>query len=180
MPVGERAGHRPVVWGQRVSAAFKARVLQMAETLQINADYLMAIMAFESAETFSPSIWNQAGSRAVGLIQFMDAAASEPDLGTTLEALESMTAIEQLEYVERYFRMRQRQFGKITTLSDVYMAVLRPANIGDAETAVLFRAGTKAYRQNAGLDSNGNGEITKAECAAKVQEKLERGEPLRG
>ena len=169
-----------VVWGQRVSPEFKARVLQMAESLEINADYLMAIMAFESAETFSPSIWNQAGSRAVGLIQFMDGAASEPDLNTTLESLEAMTAVEQLDYVERYFRMRQRQFGKITTLSDVYMAVLRPANIGDPESAVLFRAGTTAYRQNAGLDSNGDGAITKAECTAKVQEKLERGEPLRG
>ncbi|WP_420457092.1 hypothetical protein [Rubrivirga sp.] len=179
-PDADGGGDQTVVWGQRVSPEFKSRVLQMSDTLQIDADYLMAIMAFESAETFSPSIWNQAGSRAVGLIQFMDGAASEPDLNTTLEALEAMTAVEQLDYVERYFRMRQRQFGKITTLSDVYMAVLRPANIGDPESAVLFRAGTTAYRQNDGLDSDGNGEITKAECAAKVQEKLERGERFRG
>lgn len=41
----------------------------------------MAAMAFESGETFSPSIKNAAGSGAVGLIQFMPSTAKA--LGTS-------------------------------------------------------------------------------------------------
>ena len=47
----------------------------------MNPDYLMSCMAFESMETFRADIPNKAGSKAIGLIQFMPKTAI--GLGTT-------------------------------------------------------------------------------------------------
>jgi hypothetical protein len=126
-------------------------------------------MAFESAETFSPKIKNAAGSGAVGLIQFMPRTAR--GLGTTADELAGMTAVDQLDYVEKYF---QPYKGKLKMLSDVYMAILLPSAVGKPENHILFNKG-KAYRQNSGLDSNQDGEITKAEAASKVYDKYIKG-----
>lgn len=144
----------------------------MCERLLLDPDYLMAAMAFETGETFSPAKRNGAGSGATGLIQFMPATARS--LGTTTDKLAAMTFLGQLVYVERYFTPHR---GRLQTLSDTYMAILWPKAIGQAESAVLWsRQGSpKTYGQNAGLDSNRDGIITKAEAAAKVQAKLVRG-----
>jgi hypothetical protein len=134
--------------------------------------WLMACMAFESGETFSPSVRNAAGSGAIGLIQFMPATAK--GLGTTSDHLADMTAEQQLEWVHRYFLPYK---GKLSRLSDVYMAILWPAAIGKPDTAPLWDASTRptTYRQNAGLDANKDLTITKGEAAAKVAAKLEKG-----
>jgi len=161
-----------LAWGMKVSAEFRARLFALCERLALNPDFLMACMAWESAETFRPDIRNQAGSGATGLIQFMPSTARA--LNTTTEQLAKMTAVEQLDYVETYFRPYR---GKLQTLSDHYMAILWPAAIGKAESAALWAKSERptTYRQNAGLDSNRDGVITKAEAAAHVQAKLEKG-----
>ena len=111
----------PVPGIEKVSDAFKQKVIQIASDLKVNPNFLMAVMSFESGETFSPSIKNAAGSGAVGLIQFMPATAKQ--LGTTTAALAAMTAEDQLDFVAKYFR----QFKKpLLTIEDVYMAVLLP------------------------------------------------------
>jgi len=131
-------------------------------------------MAFETGRSFSPAVRNAAGSGAVGLIQFMPATAQA--LGTTTAQLAAMSAVKQLDYVERYFQPRA---GKLKTLEDVYMAILWPAAIGKPEGFVLFdRADPvypKRYVQNAGLDFNKDGQITKAEAAARVRRTLQEG-----
>lgn len=161
-----------LAWGRAVSAEFRAAVFVLCARQKLVPDYLMACMAWESAETFSPNIRNAAGSGAVGLIQFMPATAR--GLGTTAEALASMTAVQQLAYVERYFKPYA---GRLRSLSDHYMAILWPAAIGKPENHALWDAATRptTYRQNAGLDSNRDRVITKAEAAGKVAAKLERG-----
>jgi hypothetical protein len=126
-------------------------------------------MAFESGETFSPSIKNAAGSGATGLIQFMPATAK--DLGTTIENLELLSATAQLYYVGLYFR---RYASRVQSLSDMYMAILLPKYVGKPEDSVLFSSGV-AYRQNSGLDSNNDGKITKLEATRLVQAKLDKG-----
>ena len=108
-------------------------VFDLADWLDVQPDNLMACMAWESAETFSPKVKNAAGSGAVGLIQFMPATARA--LGTTTTALAAMTVIEQLAYVKRYF---QPYRGRLRTLSDLYMAILWPRGIGKAESYVLW------------------------------------------
>jgi hypothetical protein len=137
--------------------------------LQCDPNYLMAAMAFESAETFSPSIQNHQ-SGATGLIQFMPATAH--GLGTSIQALAAMTAVEQLDWVLAYFRPRK---GKLNTLSDLYMAILWPAAVGKPEDSPLFKRPSIAYEQNAGLDTDHDGVITKEEAASKVAAKLQKG-----
>lgn len=158
-------------FGAKVSKTFRNKVREVSKRLDINPNYLMAVIAFESGETFSASIKNAAGSGAVGLIQFMPSTAK--GLKTTTSALAKMTPEKQLDYVEKYF---QPYKGKIKSIEDLYMAVLWPAAIGKKDSYVLFKVGTKAYQQNKGLDTDSDGNITKFEAAAKVRAKLRRGE----
>ena len=166
-----------VVWGTRVTADFKAKMLKVCQEVSLDPNHLMAAMAFESAESFSPAIKNAAGSGATGLIQFMPTTAK--GLKTSTKELAVMSAVDQLDYVQKYFVPYK---GRCKTLSDVYMAILWPAAIGKPEDHVLFAKLTKpkTYKMNRGLDSDGNGEITKLEAAAMVQAKLEKGEDFKG
>jgi hypothetical protein len=163
-----------LAWGKKVSKPFRDRIVKVAQDLGTDPNYLMACMAFESARTFSPSILNAAGSGAVGLIQFMPSTAQA--LGTTTQQLAAMSAVKQLDYVERYFAPSK---GKLRSLEDVYMAILWPRAVGKPQEYVLFDKNDpkypKRYIQNAGLDFNRDGLITKAEAAARVRRELEEG-----
>lgn len=166
---------KATAWSVKVSDRFVKRVNEIATLLQLGTqgpDQLMACMAFETGETFSPSIKNGAGAPYYGLIQFGAAAAK--DVGTTTARLVKMSAEEQLEYVYKFFKPYT---GKIKTTSDVYARILWPAAVGKPEDYVIFseKKPSKAYIQNRGLDANRDGLITKAECAAKVEQKLVLG-----
>lgn len=159
-----------LAWGSKVSPEFRNRVLQMCTTFNWSSEHpswVMACIAFETASTFSPSIRNAAGSGAVGLIQFMPDTAEE--LGTTTDALAAMTAVQQLDYVEKYFKPYA---SKITSLNDMYMAILFPRAVGKPDDYILFSEGGASYRQNAGLDTDKDSKITKAEAASRVQAQL--------
>ncbi|MCK7579307.1 MAG: hypothetical protein MZV65_28625 [Chromatiales bacterium] len=167
---------KPLPWGARVSSAFRARVYRLCSNLgwsEDHAAWLMACMAFESARTFSPSVRNP-NSSATGLIQFM--AATARGLGTTTEALARMSAVEQLDYVERYFRAYAT---RIRSLEDMYMAILWPRGIGQILEYVLWKTGTRAYAVNRGLDANRDGAVTKREAASKVRAMLSEGYSVR-
>jgi hypothetical protein len=158
-----------IAWGKKVSGAFKARVIQIASDLGCDPSHLMSAMAFETGETFSPAIRNKA-SGATGLIQFMPKTAKS--LGTTTDDLAAMSAVGQLDFVEKYLDPFK---GKMSMLSDVYMTILFPKAVGKPEAFVLFKSPSTAFEQNKGLDANKDGQVTKAEAAAKVQAKLMRG-----
>ena len=151
----------------KTTKAFRKKVVEVAKRIDANPLYFMAVMSFESAETFSPSIKNFAGSGATGLIQFLPSTAR--GLGTTVGKLAAMTAIEQLDWVEKYFK----QFtGPFKTLEDTYMAVLFPRAIRKGSNFVLFRRPSRAYSQNSGLDLNENGLITAGEATSKPRAKI--------
>lgn len=163
-----------LAWGAHVSDAFVDALFDLAARFGWGLDHvnwLMACMAFETGRTFDPAQKNLAGSGATGLIQFMPRTAI--GLGTTVEALAAMTDVEQLEYVEAYFRPYHR---RIATLADMYLAILMPAYVSRPGGAVMFTDGTTAYRQNAGLDANTDGRITKDEAAQRVQAMLIEGQ----
>ncbi len=168
-PVSASAG-TPIAWGAKVSPGFKRKAVEIAQDLAISTDFLMSCMAFESGETFSPSIRNAAGSGAVGLIQFMPSTAR--GLHTSTEQLASMTAEHQLDYVARYFNPYR---GRIRTIEDIYMTILYPAAIGKSEDHVLFSNPSRAYHQNRGLDADRDGNVTKYEAAAAVRAKYHKG-----
>lgn len=160
-------------WGKHVSPEVLKAVEFMSARLSADPNHIMAVMAFETGRTFSPSIRNKV-SGATGLIQFM--APTAKGLGTTQAKLAAMTALEQLKFVEAHF---QPYKGRMKTLSDVYMAVLWPAAVGKPESYPLFTLSNtkrkRAYEQNAGLDLNKDRVVTKAEAAAKVARMLEIG-----
>lgn len=158
-----------IAWGKKVSPAFKDKVIKICTGLECDPNHLMAAMAFETGETFLPNKKNKM-SGATGLIQFMPSTAQ--GLGTSIEALEKMTDVEQLDVVERYFLSKK---GRMKTLSDLYMAILWPAAVGKPEDTAIFLQGTIQYTQNAGLDRNGDGRVTKSEAAALVEARLHRG-----
>jgi hypothetical protein len=170
----QAASKQPLAWGKKVSEDFKAKVIEMALDLVVEPNYLMAAMAFESGETFSPSVLNRSGSGAVGLIQFMPSTAA--GLGTTSAKLSSMTAVEQLDYVHKYFKGYR---SRLKPLDDVYMVILWPAAVGKPGSYVLFdkddKNHPKRYLQNKGLDKDQDGKVTKNEAAAAVKRKLDRG-----
>jgi hypothetical protein len=161
-----------MAWGKKVSQTFKDRVLWIAQELHCSPNDLMACMAWESGETFSASIKNAAGSGAVGLIQFMPSTAKA--LGTTSAKLAKMTPEDQLNYVYKYFEPYK---GRLHNLGDVYMAILWPKGVGKSDDYVLFdrRKTPTTFRQNAGLDVNKNGSVTRGECLIKINGKLTKG-----
>lgn len=166
-------GVAPMAWGAKVSIAFRDRVRWICAQLQYpEPGDLMTCMAWESGRSFSASQRNLAGSGATGLIQFMPATARE--LGTTTNALAAMTAEDQLNYVFRYFEPWK---GKLHDLDDLYMVILWPRAVGKPDDYVLFdrNISPTAYRQNAGLDLNRDGKVTKAECASKLYAMRDEG-----
>jgi len=105
------------------SDAFDQKLTTVANNLGINKSDLLRIMHFETAGTMSPS--QRAGNNpkaAVGLIQFTNKTAA--DLGTTTDALSKMTAVEQLDYVEKYYKSNKLQPG--TGFVDLYMMTYMP------------------------------------------------------
>ncbi|EOG2147933.1 hypothetical protein ACK5KF_004549 [Salmonella enterica] len=157
-----------IAWGAKVSKEFKLKVIEVCERLEINPDYLMSCMAFETGETFSPSVRNPNGS-ATGLIQFMSNTARS--LGTTTNELAGMTSVEQMDYVEKYFKPYT---GKIKTIEDVYMVIFCPRAVGKPDSYILYDEG-RSYNDNKGLDLNKDNAITKYEAGFKVREKLKLG-----
>lgn len=162
-----------LAWAAKVSSEFARKAIAIANELGSDPNHFMACMAFESGETFSPSIVNHV-SGATGLIQFMRPTARS--LGTTTTALAGMSAEDQLDYVRAYFKPYR---GKLKTLDDFYMAILWPAAVGKPSSYVLFDGSKdktrKAYSQNKGLDANKDGLVTKSEAAAQPRLKLAKG-----
>ncbi len=177
LPVTGEQDERPIAWGavtaRKHGPTFNARVREIANGLHCDPSHLMAVMAFETGETFDPAQKNAADSGATGLIQFMPHTAHA--LGTSVSRLAAMTARRQLDFVKAYFDMVRPTGVTLAGLSDLYMAVLWPAAMGRDESHILFRTPSRAYTQNRGLDVNRDGVITKAEATSKVAAKLAKG-----
>lgn len=162
-----------LVWGQKVTAEFRAKVRLIAQGLSVDPNWLMAVMGFETGYSFDPSIKNP-GSSATGLIQFTDSTAR--GLGTTTAKLSRMTALDQLDYVAAYYG---RFAGRMMDIGDAYMAVLWPVAVGRPDSYVLWERDTGPYQteyaRNSGLDLNGDGKITRGEAVTPVNKSLING-----
>jgi hypothetical protein len=80
--------------------AFMTKLNDICKKLSIpNVNWMLLIFYKESK--INPHIQN-IDTKATGLIQFMPATAK--GLGTTTDALKNMTAVEQLDYVYKYFK----------------------------------------------------------------------------
>ena len=61
-------GVTPLAWGAKVSPLFRERIRTTGRDFNLDPNWLMACMAFETGRTFSPSVKNP-GSTATGLIR---------------------------------------------------------------------------------------------------------------
>lgn len=178
--VSKRALPSNIAWGARVSNAFIAKVVDICDRLECDPNHLMAVMAFETGGSFSPNQRNPISS-AIGLIQFVPGGLRmlNEDGGSpiTIKALAEMDAVEQLDVVERYMRFIIKRYGRFNTLGDLYASVFFPAMIGKPDDFVFAdREGSaRRYRQNEGLDGNGDGVITRQEVVQEVARMLEQG-----
>ena len=115
--------YKDLIWGEKVSCEFRKKVVEIANRLGKDPNLLMAGMALETGRTFSPTAGK--GTSYVGLIQFGDSAAES--VGTTRKELLTMSAIKQLDYVEKYLTKKK---DKINTLTDFYLSILMPVDVG--------------------------------------------------
>ena len=128
-----------LAWGSKVSCEFRKRVIKIAQNLWPNdsenmASQLMAVMHLESAGTFSPKIGtfiskkltDDAKGGYVGLIQFGKFASI--DLKVKRSDLAKMSAVQQLDYVEKYYKLNSAH-TKIKNLTGLYLWVNYPKNV---------------------------------------------------
>ncbi len=106
---------------------FAAAIAGTANRLGFPAQWLVDVMAFETGGTFSPYVPNAGGSGAVGLIQFMPDTAK--NLGTSSSALQGMNRVQQLVYVEKYFKAGIAEVGKFKRMDDVFSYIWGGGNL---------------------------------------------------
>jgi hypothetical protein len=99
-------------------ALFVQKVIAICQRLGFNPNWLMLVMYMES--NLNPKAINPKGG-ASGLIQFMPFVARE--LGTTVEAIRKMDNLQQLDYVEKYFRKYAKY---VRSFTDLYLITFYP------------------------------------------------------
>jgi hypothetical protein len=199
-----------LTWGSLVNQKFREKVIEICEDLWPEntiemANGLMAVMYRETNTSFAANQLagykslisrdlmtvkdfennnrktGERGSRAVGLIQFTQAALvsmKEFKNGEGFDKLHAlklsyakMTELEQLEKVRKYFKNVAR-LPKVP--EDIYVAVFSPGFVGKESTDTLYKKGTDSYDANPGLDKNNNG-IQKSELLVKYYESFKEG-----
>lgn len=156
---------------------FIERLKQVARNLSVNVQDLIGIMKHESR--LDPSAVNPK-SGATGLIQFMPKTAQ--GLGTTTDELRTMSALDQLDYVERYYKPIA---GKVKDIGDLYMFTFMPAAVGKPDEFKIGVKGSedtvfklnrgKLYSQNAVFDREGKGYYTVGDIKSRIANFTEEG-----
>jgi hypothetical protein len=114
--------------------------------------------------------YTRAITRATGLIQFMPATAK--GLGTSTQALFKMNAIQQLDYVQRYY---QPYKTRIHNFHDLYLATFFPAAMGKSDDFVIETKTISAQtiaKQNPIFDLNKDGKVTVGEFREFITRKV--------
>lgn len=127
---------------------FSIRLYRVCATIWANYDDMVRIMKAESG--LDPRIVNHQ-SWATGLIQFMPKTAQA--LGTSTWNLRKMTAVEQLDYVEKYFKQNSMWYA-LSSIESLYKVVFFPAALGKSDDWVFDAKDTPAHKvaaQNAGI-----------------------------
>jgi hypothetical protein len=111
-------------------------------------------------------------SRATGLIQFMPFTAKS--LGTSVDSLKNMSAIQQLKYVEQFYNKHRNLIPLISSPEEAYLLVFYPAAVGKPDNYVLGDTSRKRAiiaKQNKPFDKNNDKEITKGEILNYIRSK---------
>lgn len=156
-------------------SAFLCALIQIAEQLDTDPDYLAAVMQLESR--FDPAATNPSG--ATGLIQWRPDTARA--LGTTTDALRVMSARQQLAYVEAFYHPFR---GRLDSAGTAYMATFLPALVHAPDSRIIAERGSaeplgagaltlgQIYAANPGFDSQGAGRYTVGDVKAAAESTL--------
>jgi len=151
------------------------KLARIADAIGTRPDCLANVIGLESG--FQTAIRNVAcirdgkppSSCATGLIQFRPDTAKR--FGTTTDALASMSALRQLDFVARFYAPHR---GKVASCRDLYLATFLPAFVGTSMATVLGEKDSKellmpggessltlgqVYASNPGLDVTKDGVI---------------------
>jgi len=161
----------------KLSADKIAKVQQVANDLNVNTNWLLAVMYFESAKTFSPSIKNGIGS--VGLIQFTrdKSGVNYKTINGKrylLDDLAKMTFIQQMDVVKEYYKevFRMLKVNKVNSFVDLYLCTFFPRAVNQPLEYVFQTSGLSASKiasQNPIFDKNKDQKITKKEVLDHFQ-----------
>lgn len=161
---------------KEANAAFKEpyfmeKLKKVSANLGVSEKDLIGIMKHESE--LNPRAVNPM-SRATGLIQFMPDTARS--LGTTIDEIYKMSATEQLDLVEKYYKANGVRNGD--DIGDLYMLTFMPAArnkpdnfvLGNKNGGKVFGLSMAAiYRQNRPFDSNGDGIFTVGDIKNRIR-----------
>lgn len=148
---------------------FIRKVNSVSSYLGIHPDWLMTIMFAES--TLNEKAVNRI-TRAAGLIQFMPATAV--GLGTTVDYLLTLSNVEQLEWVQKYYAPYR---NRLKSVYDLYLVTFFPVALGKADNWVMQTSRLSARiiaEQNPGVDINKDGQITVGEFKQYVDKVLQK------
>ena len=134
--------------GGKTSPEFDKKLQQVADKLGISFNDLYKIIKFESAGSFSPSS-HDPNNVSVGLIGFTEPTAKQ--LGTSKAKLGQMSAVDQLDYVYRYYKMVGAQPGD--NVGTLYMRTFLPAFAKSPDNTVLGQKGGGALILPSGKSS---------------------------
>jgi hypothetical protein len=129
--------------------ALATELNRQAKRFGIPGQWLADLIAYESANTFSPSVDNGVGY--VGLIQFGKAVAQ--DLNVTQEQIRNMNPVQQMKLAGDYLQLRLRQAGvKAYTGPESLVAAVNQGNVGLQQVA---KYGARAVLDPQNRDSAG-------------------------
>lgn len=117
------------------SPEFISELINVGNRLGIDPSFMASVMRSESG--FNHQAINPRGG-ATGLIQFMPATAKK--LGTSTEDLAAMSDVEQLAYVEKFFKPWA---GRIKSPGDLYMATFLPIFVGKPSDTIIGQKDNK-------------------------------------
>lgn len=151
---------------------FETKVTQISSRLGIMPGWLMTVMYAESRLNHQAQNTN---SSAAGLIQFLSKTLTS--LGTSTGQILSMTNVQQLDYVEKYFVMQGLK-GKMKSVYDVYLGVFSPKFVGHSDIAVIARSGSDVYNVNKNMDIDKDGILTVKDVKKWLGKYVINGEAL--
>lgn len=129
---------KPPRFAHKLSDDLWQSIQQVAGNIGADPYQLAEVINFES-NGFNPQAVNPY-SGASGLIQFMPFTAAE--LGTTVESIRRMGALEQMPLVERYFRMKVGS-RPLNTFQSLTMSIFYPKYM-DVDPNTQFPANVQA------------------------------------
>lgn len=157
------------LFASKLTQAQHTKALDVATRLKIDVNWLLAVIYFETARTFSPKKTNNIGS--VGLIQFTH------DVGTpnqkkingkvySLAYIKSLSFNDQMELVYEYYKP---YIGKMSSFLDVYFVTFFPLAINKPDSYVFQTnklSSSLIATQNPVFDTNKDKKITRGEVKA--------------